>query len=165
MYMSRRAQVGLESVTRASLAQLNSSFRAARAPIDYIMRRDLTARRGGGAGSWPSTSECDAFITHGQARPQKLSSELMLAWAALNQTLVSTLYTTAHDPNDLRFGWSALTAGCRVVPHGCWCFHVPGSMVKADNPKGARQCAPKDHIMDCTDPASGPFYVKARRVC
>lgn len=129
-----------------------------------MKKRTLATRRGGSAGSWPSPSQCDEFISHGQAQPQLLSSELLLSWARINETLVKSLYSNAPDPNQLRFGWSALTAGCRVVPHGCWCFHVPGSMVKADNPKGARQCAPKDRIMDCTDPASGPFFVKARRV-
>jgi len=55
--------------------------------------------------------------------------------------------------------------GCRIVPSGCWCFHVAGSMVKADNPRGHERCAPKDAMMNCASPSAGPFYMKARRNC
>ena len=88
----------------------------------------------------------------------------MLAWTSQNRTLIKALYTTVEDDN-LRQGWRALTDGCRVEPLGCWCFHVAGSMVKAKNPHGAKQCAPKDKLLDCTNPANGPFFIKARRNC
>ena len=44
--------------------------------------------------------------------------------------------------------WQALTDGCRVVPLGCWCFHVAGSMVKAANPRGHTRCAPGHCALD-----------------
>ena len=88
----------------------------------------------------------------------------MISWASSNSTLLSYLYkTAASDP--IESSWRALTPGCRIVPLGCWCFHVAGSMVKADNPQGHRQCVPKDKLMDCSNPSAGPFFVKARRNC
>ena len=30
--------------------------------------------------------------------------------------------------------WSPHTAGCTLIPDGCWCFHVEGSPVKRLNP-------------------------------
>lgn len=116
-----------------------------------------------GAGNWPSPSECGAFISHGAAAGRDLTRESVLAWAGSNSTLLRYLYP-ATEPSSVREGWRPLTRGCRVVPSGCWCFHVAGSMVKADNPRGLRQCAPKDRTLDCSDPSQG-FFAQARRNC
>ena len=124
------------------------------------------ARRGGagGAGSWPANGECDAYIS--RDRSKTLSSANMLEWASRNASLTSYLYDSATSTSsDVRYGWRAITPGCRIEPLGCWCFHVPGSMVKALNPLGHKRCAPKDRVLDCSNPASGPYYVKARRNC
>ena len=120
---------------------------------------------GGGAGSWPAAGECEAFVRHGQGDSRLLTSEMMLAAASTNSTLLRYLYPSS-EPTSVTAGWRAFTSGCRIVPSGCWCFHVAGgSMVKADNPRGAEHCAPKDRVLDCTDPAAGPFRIKAQRNC
>lgn len=115
------------------------------------------------AGEWPT--DCNAFITREAQTSRQLSSASILSWAASNSTLLSYLYDAHPASSSVRTGWRGMTPGCQIVPLGCWCFHVPGSMVKAANPRGARQCAPKDRVLDCTDPASGPYYIKARRNC
>ena len=117
---------------------------------------------GTSAGSWPADA-CTSFINRKEGT---FSSRNMLSWASSNQTLLSYLYNTAStDDGDLTSSWHALTPGCRIVPLGCWCFHVAGSMVKADNPHGHRRCVPKDQLMDCSSPTAGPFYMKAKRNC
>ena len=114
-----------------------------------------------GAGSWPADA-CTSFISRGSGT---FSSRNVLSWASSNSTLLSYLYDTASTNDDVQTSWHALTPGCRIMPLGCWCFHVAGSMVKADNPNGHRRCVPKDRLMDCSSPAAGPFYVKAKRNC
>ena len=104
------------------------------------------------AGSWPTSSECDAFISHGASSPA-LSSDNMLKWTAQNATLLEYLYPSRLAA-DVDLGWNGLSRGCRVVSNGCWCFHVAGSMVKALNPRGLERCAPKDKIMNCTEALS-----------
>ena len=118
------------------------------------------ATRGGSAGTWPSPGECSSYVAE---RGGVLSSANVLSWASSNSTLLSYLYGNADG--DVQNGWRAMTAGCRIEPLGCYCFHVAGSMVKAANPHGLKRCAPKDRLMDCSDPAAGPFYIKARRNC
>ena len=117
--------------------------------------------RGGTAGDWPRGSECSSYIDQGGG---SMSSSAMSRWSAMNDSLVSYLYPAVAPPS-VEAGWRALMPGCRIVPSGCWCFHVAGSMVKADNPRGHERCAPKDAMMNCASPSAGPFYMKARRNC
>ncbi len=94
-----------------------------------------------------------------------LSSAKVIAAAGSNSTLLSYLYPSARGAErwSVRDEWSLATRGCRVVPNGCYCFHVTGSMVKEANPRGAERCAPKDVVLDCTsDPK---LRVMARRNC
>jgi hypothetical protein len=116
--------------------------------------------RAGGAGSWPSGEECSAFIQRRQGAGT-LNSRSMLSWASSNRTLLTYL-DGADGGSDVHSSWQAMTPGCRVVPLGCWCFHVSGSMVKAVNPRGHARCAPKDRILDCSSPR---MAVKAQRNC
>lgn len=75
------------------------------------------------AGSWPPVADCNAFIAHDAGKA--LRSETVLSWAASNSSLVSYLYhADGAAENNVQSGWTALTPGCRVVPLGCWCFHV-----------------------------------------
>ena len=129
------------------------------------MKKHMASRFGATAGSW--LTDCNAFIARDVSPSSRLNSGTLLSWAASNSTLLSYLYDAPPNGgiNDVRVRWHAMTEGCRIEPLGCWCFHVPGSMVKAANPHGAKQCAPKDHVLDCTNPASGPYYVKAHRNC
>lgn len=112
------------------------------------------------AGSWPKPAECDRYISHGGG-PAALSSEAVLSWMR-NRSLLEYMYPVI-EPGDAHVGWQAVTAGCEAST-GCWCFHVAGSMVKARNPKGLKRCAPKDRLLDCSDPVQG-FLPKARRNC
>ena len=116
---------------------------------------------GAAAGSWPAEN-CNSQIS--TREKSVLSRRNMGVWTSQNATLLSYLYA-AHSSPEVRDGWHALTPGCRIEPLGCHCFHVAGSMLKAKNPMGHKRCAPKDRIMDCTDPMSGPFYIKAKRNC
>ena len=113
------------------------------------------------AGEWPSAAECDAYVPHaGPLRSQRVN-----AWAASNSSLLSYLYPR-EAPASLADGWRAILPGCSVERSSCWCFHVSGaSMVKARNPQGLKRCVPKDRVMDCSVPAAGVFYAKARRNC
>ena len=119
--------------------------------------------RNGRAGDWPS--DCHTNINRGGGAAA-LSSEAVRSWTASNRTLLSYLYQSSYASNDpeARTGWRGTTNGCDVVPLGCWCFHVAGSMVKALNPRGLKQCAPKDRMIDCSDPSNG-YYPMARRNC
>jgi len=117
----------------------------------------------GAAGTWPPPGQCNAFLRHGTEA--QLSSEAMLGWAASNTTLVNYLYQST-EPAKLADGWKALTAGCRIAPRGCWCFHVEGSMLKSANPNGHKRCAPKDKLLDCSsDPSVSPAMVRKDCSC
>ena len=115
-----------------------------------------------GAGDWPQGKECDSYIDHSAGSP--MNSAAMIRWASSNSSLLAYLYPQ-KKPETVEEGWQALLPGCRVVPSGCWCFHVAGSMVKADNPRGAERCVPKDTLMNCMDPAAGAFHMMSRRNC
>ena len=115
-----------------------------------------------GAGDWPQGKQCDSYIDHSAGSP--MSSAAMIRWASSNSSLLAYLYPQ-KKPETVEEGWQALLPGCRVVPSGCWCFHVAGSMVKADNPRGAERCVPKDTLMNCMDPAAGAFHMMSRRNC
>lgn len=116
-------------------------------------------KAGGRAGSWPT--DCSAFVAHGAQT--RLNSENVLAWARANATLLEYLYPR-DAPGSVEAGWRATSEGCSVVANGCWCFHVAGSMVKARNPRGHKRCAPKDRVLDCTDPTNH-MHIKAMRNC
>ena len=121
------------------------------APLD-IIEFDSSETHRSTLGSWPSAAECDAYVPHTGA----LRSQRVLSWASSNSTLVSYLYPQTA-PTNVASGWRALLPGCSVELGRCWCFHVSGgSMVKARNPDGAQRCAPKDRVINCTDPAAGP---------
>eukprot|EP00966_Prymnesium_polylepis_P322574 7378825-Prymnesium_polylepis.2 len=42
--------------------------------------------------------------------------------------------TTAFKEGDIRKAWRPMTKGCKIVPAGCYCFHVTGSPEKALRP-------------------------------
>ena len=86
---------------------------------------------------------------------REAESVAMLRHAELNTSLLEYLYpklqggSQAHS-SSVQHSWRVATAGCKVEAAGCWCFHVPGSMVKHLNPRGFERCVPKWRVENCS---------------
>lgn len=67
-----------------------------------------------------------------------LSSEWMESATSHNSSLLDYFYpkdpTAAWNKGSLAKVFRPITRGCRVVPAACYCIHVTGSPVKAENP-------------------------------
>eukprot|EP00966_Prymnesium_polylepis_P290021 6699422-Prymnesium_polylepis.1 len=84
-------------------------------------------------------------------RPQ---SDLMVGLAASNASLINYLFPETGVTHTEQTGWRVATSGCKLEIASCWCFHVPGSMVKRLNPRGHERCVPKWKVENCSEPDS-----------
>ncbi|KAL1508584.1 hypothetical protein AB1Y20_004682 [Prymnesium parvum] len=91
-------------------------------------------------------------------------SAMMLRAAQANASLLEYLYPPPGSRHDVTTSWRLATSGCHLEVAGCWCFHVPGSMVKRRNPRGLERCVPKWRVENCSA-ASSRFSRLARREC
>ena len=81
-------------------------FTAGKQPAMLRKGAKFSMGSGGGAGSWPTPAECDAYISSASGGAA-LTSATMAQWTAANQTLLAALYTAAST-DDLRVGWRAI---------------------------------------------------------
>ena len=68
-----------------------------------------------------------------------LSSEWMAQATEANQSLLEYFYSPHGPQHSWKKGtvdkvWRPISTGCQLVPDACYCFHVTGSPVKAENP-------------------------------
>ena len=130
--------------------------------VGRVLILAASTRAGVKMGPWPSPSECNVGSLP-TAPTTPLSSEHMLHATSGNATLLSYLFPQ-NEPASVRDGWRAVTPGCRIVPSGCWCFHVEGrNMVRAES--SAKRCAVKDVVQDCTLQQDPVVNVLRRKNC
>ena len=93
-----------------------------------------------------------------------LSSEWMAAAAASNTTLLKYFYP--EDPLDafvkgeIEKTYRPITKGCNLAPNACWCFHVRGSPIKAENPDAWKE----SDVGKAIDPAATKLDSKKRQI-